>query len=349
MNYLVANFYHRRGAIPPPFGVGRGPPLGRHEPTRGGGLSGEPACYPAPMANPRYRLKILRALRRSSHRYDYRRSLGMTVSLGILMAVPLSGLARVDLWGGRHALLFQAAPFKHGLAGVIVGIGAMYVATFLVNVFGGRLFCGWGCPVGQVSRFGEAVDTPGLTRGRRYLAVLRGALFSGALVLSVMAWWVDLQVLWRGSGSALAIAWGVLMVGVALTYAHGRWWRWEFCKSVCPIGLYYSFVSPAKWFGVHFRNQASACIECDACDHVCPVDLAPRDLMAPSGPRPGLSIADAPGRNHCLECGDCVRACEWMIESRGNGPVPLLLGFFSGPQRVEADNVPEGSGSDELR
>ncbi len=33
--------------------------------------------------------------------------------------------------------------------------------------------------------------------------------------------------------------------------------------------------------------------------------------------------------------GDCVRACEWMIERRGDGPVPLLLGFFSGPQKIE--------------
>ncbi len=146
---------------------------------------------------------------------------------------------------------------------------------------------------------------------------------------------MDLRVLWRGDSRDLVVAWSVLLVGVGLAYAHGRWWRWEFCKSTCPIGLYYLFVSPARWFGVHFRNASQTCIECDACDNVCPVDLKPRDLMAPAGPRPGLSIADAPGRNHCLECGDCVRACEWMIAKRGEEPVPLLLSFFDGPQRVD--------------
>lgn len=295
------------------------------------------------------RLKILRVLRREGHRYDGRRAFGMTVSLSLLFLVPLSGLARVDLWGGAHAVLLRPAPFRHALAGVIVGIAAMYVVTFLVNVAGGRLFCGWGCPVGQVSRFGEAVDTPGLGRRQRLRKSAEGALFSGALVLSVMAWWVDLRVLWRGSGTALAVAWGVLLVSVAATYAHGRWWRWEFCKRACPIGLYYSFVSPAKWFGVHFRNQAESCIECDACDNVCPVDLAPRDLMAPASPRLGLALEDAPGRNHCLECGDCVRACEWMIEHRGDGPVPLLIGFFSGPQKIEAGaTVEPPSSGDQL-
>lgn len=282
------------------------------------------------------RLKILRSLRQTGHRYDWRRVLGMAVTLAILVLVPLSGLARVDLWSGRHALLFHAAPFKHGLAGVIVGIGAVYAATFLVNVVGGRLFCGWGCPVGQISRFGEAVDQPGLTRLGRWRATLEGGLFAGVLTLSILAWWTDLRVLWSGSPQALAIAWGTLVTGAALTYVHGRWWRWEFCKSACPIGLYYTFVSPARWFGVHFRNQQSTCIECDLCDHVCPVDLKPRDLMAPTGERPGLNIADAPGRNHCLECGDCVRACEWIIAKRGEEPVPLLMSFFSGPQRIEA-------------
>lgn len=286
------------------------------------------------MAKKKLRQKILRAVRGIPHGYDRYRTAGMFVSLGVLILVPLSGLARVDLWGGQHALLFRSVPFKHGLAGVIVGIATMYVATFLVNVIGGRLFCGWGCPVGQLSRFGEAVETPGFKPRQRLLASLKGAAFGLALVLSILAWWVDLRVLWQGSPTALLTVWGIVLVSVAATYAHGRWWRWEFCKSVCPIGLYYSFVSPARWFGVHFRNQASTCIECNACDNVCPVDLAPRDLMAAAGERPGLSLSDAPGRNHCLECGDCVRACEWMIARKGEGPVPLLFGFFSGPQRM---------------
>ena len=296
---------------------------------------------------PGRRLKLLKALRlgpqASRHRYDGRRALGMVLSLGILSLVPLSNLARVDLWRGHHALLFRSAPLKHALAGVLVGIAVMYAVTFLVNLVGGRLFCGWGCPVGQVSRFGEAVELPGLSRARRYRAIFEGALFSGALVLSVFAWWVDLRVLWQGSGTALAWAWGLLLASTGLTYAHGRWWRWAFCTSACPIGLYYSFVSPARWFGVHFRNQADSCIDCGLCDNVCPVDLAPRDLMAPSGPRPGLSVAEAPGRNHCLECGDCVVACEWIIDRRGDGPVPLLLGFFSGSQRENPEGPPQAT------
>ncbi len=294
------------------------------------------------MARPgNIRLKVLRLARQRSHRYDLYRAVSMSFSLCVLLGVPLSGLARVDFWRGEHRLFFEPATLRTGLAGVIVGIAAMYVVTFLSNVVAGRMFCGWGCPVGQVSRFGEVVDTPGMSRWQRLRAHVIGALFSGAFVLAMLAWWVDLRMLWLGSAMELAIGWALLAVGITGAYLHGRYWRWEFCKAVCPIGLYYSFVSPAKWYGVYFRNQEKSCIECDACDNVCPVDLLPRELMTPLYDRPGISISGAPGRNHCLECGDCVRACEKMIELRGKGgPVPLLLGFHTGPQRVVAEDGP---------
>ena len=77
------------------------------------------------------------------------------------------------------------------------------------------------------------------------------------------------------------VAWSILLAGGLAAWAHGRFWRWKFCKTACPIGLYYTFVSPAKWYGVYFRNQQSSCIECNLCDHVCPVDLAPRELLKP--------------------------------------------------------------------
>ncbi len=286
------------------------------------------------------RIKLLRMLHspsrgsRRGHRYDALRTLSMTVSLGILVAVPLSGLARVDFWAGAHRLLFEPVALKPGLAGVIIGIGMMYVVTFLSNVVAGRMFCGWGCPVGQMSRLGEAVEVPGLSLRERLIGHAKGAAFSAVFVLAMLAWWVDLRVLWLGSPRALAWSWGVLAVGSLLVFLHARFWRWEFCKTTCPIGLYYSFVSPAKWFGIHFRNEQHTCIECDACDKICPVDLTPRDLTVPASPRGGLAIMDAPGRNHCLECGDCVRACETMVALKGKSPAPLELGYYSGSQNA---------------
>lgn len=296
------------------------------------------------------RLKLLRAVRTTSlrdpaaaslrHRYDAWRVAGMTVSLGILLAVPLSGLARVDVWRGEHRALFRETELAPALAGVIIGIAAMYVVTFLANVLAGRMFCGWGCPVGQISRLGERIDTPKATRTEQILRSIAGGAFGATFVLAMAAWWVDLRVLWLGEGRELAIAWSVVLAGFVGSYLHGRWWRWSFCTRVCPIGAYYTFMAPAKWYGISFPNTHDSCIECNACDHVCPVDLAPRELAAPIPSRGGLSIEGAPGRNHCLECGDCVRACEWMVTPKSL-PVPLELGFHgtSARARPRAENT----------
>lgn len=285
------------------------------------------------------RLKVLKALRSRTHRYQSLRFAGQAFTLAVLVGVPLSGLARVDFWGGAHRLLFKPAAFKPALAGVLVGIAAMYVVTFLSNVLAGRLFCGWGCPVGQVSRFGELVDKPGMKRPEKRKIQVYGAIYSAVFVVSILAWWVDLRMLIFASPLALAIGWGLIAVGAAGAYVHGRYWRWEFCKSVCPIGVYYSFMAPASYFGIHFRNQDSTCIACDACDNVCPVNLLPRELANPVTDRRGVSVPDAPGFNHCLECGDCIDACEFMIQRRTpeNFPagVPLRMGYFDGPQSSE--------------
>lgn len=286
------------------------------------------------------RPKLLALLSRYRHRYGVLRFACQCLTLAILAGVPATGLARVDLWRGEHRLLFGPAQLRPALAGVIVGIAATYVLTFLANVVAGRLFCGWGCPAAQIARFAERLDTPRLTRRARLAHHARVLAFGAILTLAMMAWWVDLRVMALGSVPARVAMTGVLLAGTGVAWLHGCYWRWGFCRSACPIGLYYSFVAPARYFGVHFRNQAGACIDCHACDHVCPVDLDPRDLDAPVTGRGGCSLPDAPGFNHCLECGDCVRACEHMVRQAHGGTcaldAPLHLGYFRGPQRIDA-------------
>jgi len=246
--------------------------------------------------------------------------------MGILLAIPLSGLVRLDLWRGNHFLVFKPAAFNVTLA-VVIGVFALiYAVTFLINLVAGRMFCGWGCPIGQLHRLTEHPSTPGLPRGHRVFHTIVSLLYAVLLPTSVLVWWLDWRILVEGSPRArLAVA-AALVAGTALALAHGRWWSWNFCRQACPIGLYYSFVAPARWFGVTFQ-RIETCIECNLCDNVCPVDLLPRSLPEPIPSRGGLSIADAPGRNHCLECGDCVRACEWIVKQKTGGIAPLELGF----------------------
>lgn len=257
--------------------------------------------------------------------------------MGILLVVPLSGLVRLDLWRGNHLLGFRPAAFNVTLAVVIGVFAVIYGATFLINLVAGRMLCGWGCPIGQLHRLTENPATPGQTSRRRAVQSIVAGGYAALLSVSLLVWWLDWRIVLEGSPQTRLAVVAALTFGTALALAHGRWWSWNFCRQACPIGLYYSFVAPARWFGITFPRPET-CIECNLCDNVCPVHLHPRSLPDPIPSPGGLAIADAPGRNHCLECGDCVRACEWIVGQETGGIAPLELGFHGSSATGEERN-----------
>ena len=131
----------------------------------------------------------------------------MGITLAVLFAVPVLGIARVDLVGGANLVLGKAAPLRAGVIAVAGAIASFYFVTFLINLPAGRMFCGFGCPIGQLSRFSDVIDAfprdPVRRRrawlelvafaeeeGQRYKATFLG---SGALTGDFDAAWLDQQ------------------------------------------------------------------------------------------------------------------------------------------------------------
>jgi polyferredoxin len=277
------------------------------------------------------RLRLLRVVRAQPHRYPRIRLVTQAITFLVLFGVPLLGLARFDLWDGRHLAAGRRVGAVCGLGSVFVGILSFYVITFALNAAMGRVFCGFGCPVGQASRFGDAVEAAAGRGRERIAAEARAAAFALALAAAVALWFVCPRVFVEGSARAVAATLAGVAALAAAVYFHGRFWRWRFCEGFCPIGVYYSAVQTAHGFGVHFDAAKNTCKDCDACALVCPVGLDPRDLAKPKDGLGGIAIDGFPGRNHCLTCGECVRACEHQFRREGRGPVPLRLSFHVPP------------------
>lgn len=270
------------------------------------------------------RLKAFALLRKTPHRYTWIRRVTLSITLVLLYAIPLSGLAQVDLLRGRHMAAFEPAGWllPSVLAMMIVAAG-FWAATIVLTAMLGRVFCGFGCLVGQSARLGDNTASASQTGKRRAQAwgaqIGVSLLFAGGITL----WWVDASVLLDGTLAQKAAAVGIYLLVVAAVMAHGRWWRWGFCKQLCPIGLYYSVVGQGYRFGVAF--DPTDCNDCNLCDKACPVGLSPRQLDAPFEAAEGVGFSGLPSRNHCLVCGDCVRACEISLKK---ADVPALgLGF----------------------
>lgn len=249
------------------------------------------------------------------------------LSIALVAVVPLAGLGRIDLWAGHHRAFGAPASFGRALLAAVVFGCACYFVTFLVNAVGGRLFCGFGCPLAQANRLEEQVVAAGADRGRRRHARVATWLFSLLFAISIVLWWVDARVVVAGSLRAIAATVAATAVLTAAIVAHARWWNWAFCRGWCPVGLYYSVATPSKSFGIAFDQAAATCVSCNACDRICPMGLPPRDLLATIDRDEGLALPRGPAMNHCLSCGDCIEACEYVLGRRSITPVPLSFAF----------------------
>jgi len=270
------------------------------------------------------RARVLAGVWKKGARYRRRRVVVITLSLAVLLAVPLGGLARVDLWGGRHILLGESVGATSALKGVVVAIASLWGTTFVVNTFVGRFFCGWGCPVGYASRLGEDVER---RKGRRERLVQHalGAGFVATFVGALMLWWVDPRVLVEGSWTARAVVLGTFLALSLGGFLHAFVWRFLFCLRVCPIGLYYRFVTSKAPVGVQFVEVPDPCVQCGACVKVCPAKLDPRRLSDAPQCSPDGSFVRY-GDAECLRCGDCVEACRMIFLARPNASPPLRFG-----------------------
>ena len=275
------------------------------------------------------RVRILAAVSTRGARYSLLRVTVITLSLALLMAVPLLGWVRVDLWDGRHLLLGASVDAVTALKGFVVAMAVLWGVTFLSNIVVGRFFCGWGCPVGYVSRLGEDVQLEKRRPARRLFAHAAGAGFVATFITAIMLWWVDPAVMLEGSLKARAVTGGLwlLLCGGGALHAFG--WRFGFCRTACPIGLYYRFVTSRSPIGIKFSNTPDPCIECGACVKICPVDIDPKALGTPLAEQGSEGLDDEPqryGDAECIRCGDCVEACRMIYKGRPGETPPLRFG-----------------------
>lgn len=271
------------------------------------------------------RLKVLRASGKRWHRYRAYRLLTMLGTLGALFLVPLIGLARFDLYGGEHRALFEKVSTFTGLIAVGTAIFAFYFLTFQVNLVAGRMFCGWGCPVGQLNRLADSVQSAkGPTRLLWWTALVAFALALGGALL---VWWSAPAVLLVFPYNLLAVGVVLAIAGTAIVFARSI--GWNFCKKACPIGLYYSVVQQQRPLGILY-DEAN-CLDEEACVKACPVHLDPREMKALRYEIGGLAIDGLDSHAHCLRCGECVEACDLVTSKVG----PVALSFGRPPAPIE--------------
>lgn len=237
--------------------------------------------------------------------------LAISTVIGLLhQKAPALRIAGVDAlcpFGGVEslwALLGSGEMIKK----IATGSFILLVAAVGLNLAFGRVFCGQFCPLGTLqelfgslrTRFGAARMTVprALDIPARFLKYLVFGMFTwlawltGTLAIRPYDPWVAYHHL-TSPELLTSLGVGTVVLGVSLSGSllYDRF----FCKYLCPMGAFLGLFSKLGFYQV--TRHEDACIDCGACDRVCPVNIEV------------ATVARVVNDSECIACGECVAAC----------------------------------------
>ncbi|MBJ6724689.1 NapH/MauN family ferredoxin-type protein [Geomesophilobacter sediminis] len=220
---------------------------------------------------------------------------GLAVFRGNLAAGDLFGLSLADPLAFLQATLAS----RQFVPSFLLSAAIVTAFYFLV---GGRTFCGWICPVYLLTELGEklrarfgGVDRSYSLNGTRWA-------FAVTLVVSLAAGIPLFEVLSPLGITARAImfrAWLPLLLPLAILIVELFVARRIWCRSLCPVGGFYSLI--ARFSPLRVGFETSKCNHCGVCREACPVE----EVLAPSLESGARQVVSG----HCTRCMRCLDSC----------------------------------------
>lgn len=169
-------------------------------------------------------------------------------------------------------------------------LGCM-IGAVVIALYRGRAWCNWMCPRGSfydilIGKISAGKKIPELFKGKSFRIFVLTVLISALGFQIYMAW---------GSVDKVGLAMVIVLtvttsIGILLGIIfHQRAW----CH-ICPMGTLANFLSTGK----QPLTVLSSCVDCKACEKVCPMQLKPYQYKN--------SIM---GDNDCVKCSLCVTVC----------------------------------------
>lgn len=182
--------------------------------------------------------------------------------------------------------------------------GALIIFLFYA-LLGGRIFCGWVCPVNMVTDAANKLrrilgmdkqqHSMEMKRGVRYWVIGLSLTLSAILGVAVFEWISPIGTLHRGIIYGMGFGWAfVAVVFLFDLFAVKN----GFCGHVCPLGGFYALTGRFGFLRIGYDKDK--CTLCMKCTDICPE----QQVLHMVGRQSGTVLS-----GECINCGRCVEVC----------------------------------------
>lgn len=269
-------------------------------------------------------------------KYRSLRNLTQVLGLVALVVIPALGIFRMDFARGSLLLLGQDVGLRDfsAMAGLAIVFAAAPLVTYSTI---GTVWCGWACPQNTLSewatrlthrmlgrRANVSVESDGLVVAPSKNRIVNWALLV-ASVLGVslllgaipMFWFLPpgellSLVQFRADPEFARFMGRLYFVFVLAVVVDVAVFRHFWCDYLCPYRFGMLLFRTDEGLHVHYdASRSDDCAKCNLCSTVCITRIEPTKI----------------GRfDRCIDCGDCIDACEQLHRKRGNPPGLLRFG-----------------------
>jgi len=246
------------------------------------------------------------------------RRLTQYATIAVLILVPVTGVFRIDPSAGAFVVLGKQVWFSDFF--IIFGFWIM-IASILVMSYSlaGAVFCGWVCPQGSVSEWANALTHRLLGRkaevmdftGQAMQVAQRKSSWRNKALLFTLLWLAAMfyavipllyfyppadlwQVVTLRATHAGSVLWIYAVFTVILFLDIGMI-RHMMCRYMCIYRMWqHSFKTKDTLHIAYDHTRTSDCANCHYCADSCYLELDPKNTL----------VYDS-----CINCGDCIDAC----------------------------------------
>ncbi|MCK7501102.1 MAG: quinol dehydrogenase ferredoxin subunit NapH [Comamonadaceae bacterium] len=195
-------------------------------------------------------------------------------------------------------------------------VGAVIVAVFFAAL-GGRVFCGWVCPVNVVTdlagwlggRLGTGTLSDRVRSGRsaRYWILAASLVLSTILGVAAFEWISPISLLHRGLIFGMGMGWTAVLGIFLFDFIIARN---GFCGHLCPLGAFYGIIGGRGIIRVyHDWDKCTMCMKC--------VETCPERQVLPMVGKDSAFVLQA----ECTNCARCIEVC-------GDGAMEFHTRFY---------------------